>query len=248
MAKNNLTLEDHQFIGEFNKQYEAILRTLESAKQFNLGDYMVLYVSDYQGKMQLQNNSYGAPIKYKVVFTDAQGVPFIKKVNKKGEPMGRLYSCVGTVNDDYRMMNQSFQFELDPDFADSILLQDGYDPSQLHKTKKDIWKAVTDHNKACKIPTQELKDVITFFQTVEIGDTLWTSNIGHYMVQDKKVLSASDFNLKAKWRYRTRIKGPLVCVLTVRDKSGKVKDITADYFWCKALYSERPRTYKELNI
>jgi hypothetical protein len=198
--------------------------------------------------MQVKKNSYGAPIKYKVVHISDRGIPFIKMTSKKGDPIGKLYSSCSAESDNYRHMNQRFQFELDPDFADSLLLQDQYDPAQLHKSKQDIWKAVTEHNKACKVTTQELKDVVEFFKQVSVGDTLWTSNNGSILVQDKKTMSPADFNTASKWRLRTHMKGPFITVLTVRDKHGKVKDITADYFWQKALYRERPRTYKELNI
>ena len=163
--------------------------------------------------------------------------------------MGRLFSLCGTEVDDYRQIHQNFKFEFDPDYADSILLQDKYDPAVLHKSKKDIWKAVTDHNKACKIATGTLKDITDFFNVVNPGDMLWTSSIGHYIVQDKKTMTPADFNnAKPRFGFQTRIRGPFVLVLTVLDKRGKSRDITADFFLKKALYKERPRSYKELNI
>ena len=248
MAKNQLTPEDRAFISEFDKQYSAVIETLERAKQFKLGDYLVLYLSDANGNMGLKKNSYGAPVKYKVVFVNNYDIPFIKQVNKKGNPVGSISSCAGSRSDEYRHINDRFEFALDPDYADAILLQDEYDPANLHRSKKDIWKAVTDHNKACKIKTQDIKQVVDFFKTVNVGDTLWSSNVTHYLVQDKKILSPADFNKNTKYSMHTRIKGPFVTVLTVRDKNGKVKDISPDFFHWKALYKERPRTYKELNI
>jgi hypothetical protein len=248
MAKNQLSSQDKLFIEEFNKQFNAIFDTLERAKQFKLDDYLILYISGYDGVMRLDLNSYGAPNKFKVVFATEHGIPFIKRVNKKGEPVGSIYSCVGTQNDSYRKMDQKFQFELDPDYADSILLQDEYDPAQLHRSKKDIWKAVTDHNKNVKVKTEDVKDVVNFFKEVNIGDMVWTSNIGHYLIQDKKTMTPKDFNDKAKWADKTSMRGPLIQVLTIRDKKGKVKDVSPNFFHGKALYRERPRTYKELNI
>lgn len=243
-----LNAEDLAVIAEFNRQYKAVLETINRATQFKLGDFLVLYISDYQGNMQLQKNSYGAPVKYKVVHVTEEGIGFVKKVNKKGTPIGEISSLAGTQNDEYRDMTQTFRFELDPDYADSIILQENYDPAHLHRSKKDIWKAVTDHNKNCKIKTANLQDVVDYFKLVNIGDTLWTSNSGFYLVQDKKTMTPKDFNNKAKWNDQTRIKGPFVIVLTVRDKKGKVRDVSPDFFWGKALYKERPRTYKELNI
>lgn len=248
MAKHQLNSEDLGVVHQFNEAYEAILTTVERAKQFKLDDYLVLYVGDHTGHMQIQTNSYGAPAKYKVVHVTDLGIAFVKRTSKKGEPVGRLYSCCGTEADEYRNMNQRFEFVLDPDFADSLLLQDEYDPAQLHRSKQEIWKAVTEHNKTCKVPTQDIKDVVGFFKNVNVGDTLWTSYNGNLLVQNKVTKSPSDFNKSTKYRYHTRMKGPFVTVLTVRDKRGNVKDITADAFLQKTLYTERPRTYKELNI
>jgi hypothetical protein len=251
MPKNQLTANDQLVIDEFNQKWGAGLDALEKAKQTQVGDFLILHLSNGTGHMELQKNSYGAPVKYKVVYASKHGIPFVKRVNKKGNPVGPMYSCMGNLDgDDFKFPGQKFEFTLDPDFADSILLQDDYDPANLHRSKKDIWKAVTDHNKACKIKTWELKDIMDFFKVVNVGDTVWTSNISFYLVQDKKSMSAVDFNKTAKWRDQTRkLKGlSLIPILTVRDKKGNVKDISPEFFHQKALYKERPRTYKELNI
>lgn len=246
--KQKLNTQDMNFVTEFNIKYKAIVDTINRAMQFKMDDYLILYVSDHNGSMVVQKNSYGAPTKFKVIYITDENVAFVKKVNKKGNPVGRIYSCVGIEADDYRYMSQTFRFEIDPDFADSILLDNKYDPANLHRSKRDIWKAVTEHNKACKIKTHHIKDVISFYATVNVGDTLWTSNISYFLVQDKKNISPKVFNNDASYRHQTSIRDPFIPVLTVKDKSGKVKDISPDFFRGKALYKERPRTYKELNI
>lgn len=245
---SKLSSDDKIIVDQFDKIWNAILETISKAQQFKVNDYLILKVSNHGGHMVTQTNSYGAPVKYQVVHLNDQGIAFVKRTNKAGEPSGRIYSCCGTEADDYRTLEQKFAFELDPDFADSILLDDDYDPASLHRSKKDIWKSVTEHNKASKIPTQESKDVVAFFHTVSVGDTLWTSNIGSYFVQDKKTMTPLDFNKNSKYSLHTRYKGPFVIVLTLRDKNGKLKDVCPDFFLGKALYRERPRTYKELNI
>jgi hypothetical protein len=252
MATPEINKEDLQVIGQFNDSYRAIIDTLNRAMQFKVGDYLVLYLSAWGespgGDMEIEKNTYGAPVKYKVVHATVEGICFVKRVNKKGTPIGRIYSCAGTEADTYRHMSQTFRFELDPDYADAILLEDEYDPSHLHRSKKEIWKSVTTHNKASRIKTGKLHEVVDLFKTVQVGDTLWTSTIGHYLIQDKKEMGPGDFNGKAKWSNRTNVKGPFVTILTVRDKNGKIREIAPDFFWGKALYRERPRSYKELNI
>jgi hypothetical protein len=240
---------DNDALALFEGTFGRYMETIKHAQQFKLGDFLILKMGTAGTNSIVYKNSYGAPIKYKVVCINKHDIAFVKRINSAGEPVGKMSSCVGMITDDYyKDSNTTFAFELDPDFADALILQDNYDPASLHKSKKDIWKAVTEHNKACKVPTQDMKDVVAFFNSVNVGDTLWTSSVGFYFVQDKKAMTISDFDKKFRFGLRTYVKGPNVVVLTVRDKNGKIKDITADFFSWKALYKERPRTYKELNI
>jgi hypothetical protein len=251
-----LTFEDKAIIENLDREVGRYLDTIKRAQQFKLDDFLILKIGVYGNKISTQTNSYGAPIKYKVVHVNAHGIPFVKRVNKNGEPMGRISSCIGMTDDEYYLEGSStiFAFELDPDYADSILLQDNYDPTSLHRSKKDIWKAVTEHNKACKVPTRDLKDLVIFFESVNVGDTLWTSNVGSYFVQDKKATSSTEFlkyargNMTAKQVKILTMSNVGITTLTVRDKHGNVKNVTPDFFHYRALYTDRPRTYKELNI
>lgn len=242
---DQLNAQDKHKIHEFTQKFEKTLDTLEKAKRFKIGDFLILFTWDYHGIKKQQVNSYGAPAKYKVVYTSKHGIPFIKQVNANGNPIGPLFSILGADDDNYRHHGQNFEFELDPDYADSILLEDEYDPATIHRNRKEQWKAVTAHNKACKIKTQETKDVVTFFKTVEIGHTLWTSALSHYLVQNKTTMSSGAWNAQAKETYKTGLRGN-VDVFTIIDKKGKTLIVTADHFRFKALYKERPRSYKEL--
>lgn len=245
--KQTLTADDKRLINHWNEAFGRAIEALEKAKQLSVGDFLVLYTGDDEKTLKLHMNSYGAPTKYKVVHSNQYGIPFIKKVNKKGTPIGPIMSCAGNLEtDDYRYAGQYFEFRLDPDFADSLLLQEEYDPSQLHKTKQEIFKSVTKHNKAAKVDTSSLPKVVAFFQNLKIGDTLWASHSGYYLIQDIKIVNSKIVNNSKS--LRTSIRGPFVQVLTVRDKNNKCFEITADFFAWKALYKERPRTYKELKI
>jgi hypothetical protein len=93
-----------------------------------------------------------------------------------------------------------------------------------------------------------MKDIVSFFHTVNIGDMLWISNVSYFLVQGKAMMTPGNFNSKVKLNMRTTIKGTVVTILTIKDKNGKVLNISPDFFRRKALYKERPRTYKELNI
>jgi hypothetical protein len=153
----------------------------------------------------------------------------------------------GADSDDFMTDAMPVKWELDPDYADSLLLQDEYDHATLHKNKKQIWKDITAHNKAAKIATDDIGSIINFLKTLKSGDIIWTSNVSHYMIRDVKSVPRAEAN-KLAGGVGMRIKGPIILVVNMVDKKGVARDITADFFYHKALYKERPRAYKELNL
>jgi hypothetical protein len=241
-----LTPEDIMNITRYEQDRDLILQNIWSLAKFKVGDFLILKMSEYRnGPIKIQVDSYGAPIKFLVVHVTPGGMPWLKRVNNKGLPTGHAEPCFDMETAQYH----KFEFELDPDYTDSILLQDKYDPCSLQRSKKVIWKEVTEHNKANKIPTRNIKDIMTFFETVTPGDTLWTSSKGSRFVKDKKVVKMTDYFRKTAchgWKQKD-VPATMV-VLTVTDNKGNDKDIDARFFHWKALYKQRPRSYKELNI
>lgn len=241
--KNVLSTTDLIDIDQFDKVFNTWLDDIEHCKKFKIGDYLIVYSRDGDRGRTLHINSYGAPVKYKVVHQNRHGIPFIKTVNAKGEPQGSIF-CMVNDHPSLEIRNR-LQFELDPDYADSIILEDEYDPAVLHRDKKDIFKAVTAHNKACKIKTTSvIADVVPFLNTVRAGDTLWTSSLSYYLIQDVQTMSVGAWKAMSKNNY-TRLRGDIK-ILTIVDKKGKVQTVNADFFHCKALYNDKPRSYNEL--
>jgi hypothetical protein len=65
-------------------------------------------------------------------------------------------------------------------------------------------------------------------------------------------MSVSDFNKTVKRGAAPKesyiyLQRTIVTILTLVDKKGKVIEVAPDYFQMKALYRERPRSYKEVN-
>lgn len=251
MSKITLTPEQMRIIRQSELEINEIIKVIDNSRSFKNGDYLVLYLTGEGNQLKQSVNCYGAPIKYQVVHTSESGISFIMKLNKAGKPTGSLMSTVGMLdNDDYRFSGSSdnFEFRLDPDYADAILLEDNYDPAVLHKSKKDIWKAVTDHNKLNKINTKKIENITDFFRAISNGDMMWTSSKNYYIVKDKKHVSKHDAHKIVQNISFHRVKGPLVMVLTLQDKKGNLKEVAADFFYYKALYKQCPRSYKELKI
>lgn len=245
-----ITPEDQEAINDFECYYEQEEKLFEKARQFSIDDYLILYGDlEGSGRMTLAINAYQAPLKFKVVYVSKSGLPFIKRLNKSGNPIGNIMSCTNSLeNDDHTTHYDNFEFALDPDYVDSILLANKYDPTQIHRLRKETWKSVTDHNKASKVKTNTIKDVIDFFNTVTVGDTIWTSNKNYYSIQSKRTVNTTAHNQVVKRKNRFNAHQSVFTLLTVKDKKGAIKDITPNFFHQKVLYKERPRTYKELNI
>lgn len=250
--KINITAEEQLTINNKEAKLKELLDTLDKIRQFKVGDYLIWYEHDYQGNWHPHLNSYGAPIKYTVVAVSASGFPFMKAINANGNPVGEMFNGLGSqeFDNDYIDQGVRSRWELDPDYADSLLLQEEYDPAHIHRSKKQIWKEVTNHNKAHKIKTDEIGSIVDFFRTLNTGDLIWTSNVSHYMVRAVTTMPKKDALKLVTFSgaFSNRVKGPFVLVLNVVDKHGNCKDIAADFFFRKALYKQRPRTYKELNL
>ena len=235
----------------YREDFVDTMRIYNEALQFKLGDYVILKEDPTDGddenvKLVVRANSYGTPVKFKVVYVNEDGHPFIKQVNKTGNTIGELMSMTGTAGTDSYGWSD-FKFELDPDYADAILLGETYDAAKEHKSKQEMWKAITKHNKASKI-NNEVSNLIKFFDTVKIGDTLWNSINKFYLVEDIVKMSKKEFNNLKNNKFKTSIRGSMpITVLTVKEPNGNRQMITADFFCYKALYKDRPRSYKELN-
>lgn len=252
--QNNLSQEDIEFIKDSEDVYKLLFKKIENAKSFKIGDYIIRYDLEYSfdGKeaWQVKKNSYGVPVKYKVITVSESGIPFIRCVDSKGNTHGRLISALDEDSEDYIIDVVYIKYELDPDYVDALLLDEEYEPSVLYKTKQQTWKEIATHNKINKIDTHDIKKIIGLFNTLSPGDILYTSSISHYLVHKIEFLTRDEAmkRLPNTGVYVPKGKNSKIPVLTVLDKNLATKVITADFFFQKSLYKTRPRSYKEINI
>lgn len=248
--KQSLTFEDFKEIKRTDEKLREFRASFESLSQFKIGDYLIVFGINENMRTTI-TNSYGAPRKFQVIYVSDESIPYIQEISLTGNVIGEVIAPMDnflSYNDHFGYIDtehQYLEFQLDPDYADSILLGEKYDPSVFHKTRQTLYKDITKHNKQCKVNTRTIKSICEAFLNVKVGDTLWSSVNGSYTVVDNKVYTRDDFeNVKDLY---TRVKGPFVPVLVVVDKNGLTKTITPDFFHNKALYTQRPRSYKELN-
>ena len=238
-----LTPEEKELIKTNEQLVDNVMAIINVVNKFKEGDFLVAFhhaTGFGDTRVRPVVNSYGAAKKFQVVAVDKHGISYMKELNKKWKPSGRLISSVrhntarGTLHYNLEL---TYNFAVDPDYADAIILDDqaNYDASNILKEKSDIFKDIAKYNKSIKIKT-ETKELATFLTTVKVGDILWRSNMSSWSVTQIGIIPRSSASRIA---YST----PFMKVITTK---GKEEELCFNDICNKALYTARPRTYKEL--
>jgi hypothetical protein len=233
-----LTNEEKALIQVNEKAVDDIIVTIEAVKCFKDGDFLIAFYPrskfDLDKKRQPVINSYGAIKKFQVIAVDKHGIPYMKELNKSGKPIGGL---IPSMTYSSRHTHQTYEFEVDPDYTDAIILEDqeNYNATSAIKEKSDTFNAISKHNKKIKINTYDIDNLINFLNQVKVGDILWRSNVTSWSVVEIKPLPP-----QIKF---TGFHDKFMKVLT--NKSTEKYVSFSDVRWC-ALYTDRPRSYREL--
>jgi len=238
-----LTAEEKEYIKQSESMIDGIMACLHAVRQFNKGDYLIAFHQGYgwgEDGSRPVTNSYGAAKKFQVVAVDKHGVPYMKELNKQGKPTGQMICSIK-----YEKQNRShidtaltYRFEVDPDYTDSILLDDqaNYNASSALKVKSDTFREISEHNKKIKVDCFDAKNLAAFIATVKVGDLLWRSNVSSWAVIEINTIPRDKSN---RIEHNTSF-------MKVTTNVSKVKEICFGDLRRIALYSARPRTYKEL--
>jgi hypothetical protein len=243
-----LTPEERQLIKDTENSLDNVLSQIDAARRFKIGDFLIGFNSNrghYGGKppkKELIVNSYGTPKKFQVVAVDKHDIPYVKELDKNSKPTGRLITTV-QLGDDYHYNSSHYNdciFEIDPDYADAIILDDTaeFKPAANHKLKADLFKEIAEYNKTIKIPMHESSDVLKYMLSLKVGDVIWKSNKSSLTVVK---IDPHPMCSRAKFQRES----DLAFIDAVNNKGQTVKLSISSLKWT-AVYSARPRTYKEL--
>ncbi len=241
MGKAKLTSHELEYIKERERAMTETINTLRNLSRFREGDYLIAFHFAHgygDNKKRPVANSYGVPKKFIVVHVDSNGVPYMKELSKNGDATGGVISPV-RVDGGYSMIKQAeYVFEVDPDYADAIILddQENFNATEKLKVKSDTFKEIAEHNKKLKINCIDMKILAAFFSNVKVGDTLWRSNTSFYVVSKIDPVPRDKIGRLIK-------ENPF---LEVTNNKGASLTLSLDDFWRTALYSSQPRSYREL--
>lgn len=241
MATNKqLDSYELDFIKKREEVIASIVGAIQDAAKFKIGDFLIAFnpANQWQKRKQVVN-SYGAPKKFIVIHTCKFGIPYMKELNKKGNPVGILI-CPIKFDERNRAVNASeYEFEVDPDYTDAIIMDDeaNYNATDVHKIKSETFKAITEHNKSLKINVSDNVVLLNFLKNLKIGDVVWNSIKTHFTILTIDLLPLTHRNTRLDDNVKFG---------TAQDSKGKVFDLTAWKFKYSAIYTGQPRSYNEL--
>lgn len=231
------------------------MAAIDKVKQFKAGDFLIAFhnrqlqgnyhtlqqVFGLPAKMDTTKKepvvtSYGAVKKFQVVFVDKHGVPYMKELNKAGKPSGGI---ITSIQFDHRgIAKQAYVFELDPEFADSIILDDqaNFNATKIMKEKADAFKEIAAHNKKIRIRFDKARDVVNYCNTLKVGDTIWRSNQSFWIIQEINKVNHQNLT----WQVTSQK------FMKVKNQKGEELEISIEKVFASAIYSAQPRTFREL--
>jgi hypothetical protein len=99
---------------------------------FQVGDVLIRQIKEADGSVSVDvlAGTDSVPKKYKVVFIDGLGVPWIKQLSVRGGLGNKLY-CLAD------MVNTKYSYKVDPEQLEAMLLGYKYDPRIEYKRMRN---------------------------------------------------------------------------------------------------------------
>lgn len=259
MSEFKLTVEDLNVIAKNEREIGLIVNRIDKLRTFKLGDYVIAFQVSFDTKQKVPVcNTYGVPIKYQVVHVDKNGIPYVKHLNTKAKSSvsvsGNIIPMIGRDEDSRwgRHGYSDFDFELDPEFVDSIILEEEkFNALEKHMSVRNLRKEITDHNKKVKFDLSTIEGAVKALDTMEIGHTYWISIKSGFTVNhiDIVALNYGDRSFRTRtgstYNYPKNMKA--VKRIHVTRSNGEKETIYPHQLMYTNLYFEMPRSYKELS-
>lgn len=233
-----------ELISHNERQLKTLLSQLDMARQFKLGDYLVVHgLHEATGKSRIITNSYGVPIKFKVEFVDSNGIAYVRKVINMEQMSKGLFPLFDFSLDgpfegytDYFFRGirmDSLEWKLDEEYVEATIMgeEESYVSSLEHDKKSKAHREISKYNSSIRKRMNSTQVAQRFMNDLKIGETVWKSAISWYCVTNKILKGAN---------------GPCTA-LVVTDKNNKAKKMYVQDFVYKVFYTDRPRSYKELH-
>jgi hypothetical protein len=181
--KYELTSDDKKRI-DAAERTDAIIKfnKAKDSFRFNIGD--VLIKQHWRGRDESWNtetigSSTDAPAKFVYVYEDNHGIGYVKQILSNGKLRGAITPMTN-------FDPESVRFQLDPDYADHIMLADEgeeFKPNVIHEMKRKYREQAYRSNKKLLIPVSTYLERQLFLGDLRIGDKFWMGGNMDNMVE-----------------------------------------------------------------
>mgnify|MGYP003498143637 CR=1 FL=1 len=175
--KVNLTAEEKKQV-EVALQNNKVRQWIEykSNMKFEVGDVLICkYLrTDYTTKQDywdIENivSSNKMPQRYVYIYEDENGIGFMKRLRLSNGTLGKELLCMTEFN------LSDTRFEVDPEYAESQLLDTDFSIKELHKKANENKNIVVKMNRKIGKKLATMEDHNTYFDTISVGDKIYTT-------------------------------------------------------------------------
>lgn len=151
---------------------KQVMKNAEAYKGLEIGEVYYIKHKSYNGEETYISAGWNdEPAKY-IVFHKDDGFVFIRRIIANGK-MGKEVTCLTTA---YNV--DEYWLEADPDYVNSILLEDedGYDPLAASKKAASDKNKARRRNKKLEIAFDDYVDAHAYANTLNVGDLLYDAD------------------------------------------------------------------------
>ncbi len=181
------TQKDQEKI-KHSAQHDRILRFIEHKDEFkfNIGDVLIKksrvgYGDNQRYEAEKVSHTSDAPRKFLYFYENELGIGYIKPILSDGNPGIEVFPMT-EYDADY------VKFELDPEYAEHIILSDegeAYDAAADHKRRKRFREKAYKANKKLLVPFITTEDRLIFLASLNIGEQFHMGSSMDLMVENK---------------------------------------------------------------
>ena len=176
---------------------------------FNVNDVLVKIVLqyDYTDKKHspvTEKISHASPVpkKYKCIYIDDYGIPYVKPLNVNGKEGISVINCANIDMDRY-------WFEQDPDQVAHVILsenEEGFDPLEAFKQNKEKREQIKKTNRLIRENTHKVSDCRAAFAKLKPGDVVYRTfdkdtcySMDELEVEEISYHTVAEFNVGTKF-------------------------------------------------
>ena len=161
---------------EYYTRAKEILENIEVYKDVAVDEVYFIKTKDWEGKEEYVTGGWNDdPAKFMVFYKDKDGFAFVKRIISGGK-LGKEVTCLNTT---YNI--KDYWLEADPDYVNSILLEneEGYDPLAASKKIASDKNKARRRNKKLEITFKTLKEACDYIETLKVGDVIYDTNTSY---------------------------------------------------------------------